>query len=116
MAAHVRKDDTVLVLAGNENGKTGKLLEIYPSKGRGRVDIQGKDVKKIKRHLKRGRSQKAPQGGIIEEARTYALSNLMLVCPKCNKPTRTGRRELPPDAAGKTRRARFCKSCDELVD
>ena len=116
MAAHVRKDDTVLVLSGNEHGKTGKLLEILTAKARARVDVQGKDVKKVKRHLRRGRSAKAPQGGIIEEARTYALSNLMLVCPKCNKPSRTGRRELAPDASGKSRRARFCKTCDELVD
>jgi large subunit ribosomal protein L24 len=116
MAAHVRKDDTVLVLAGNENGKTGKLLEIITRNGRARVEVTGKDVKKVKHHLKRGRSAKAPQVGIIEEARTYALSNLMLVCPKCNKPTRTGRRELAPDASGKARRVRFCKSCDELVD
>jgi large subunit ribosomal protein L24 len=116
MAAHVRKDDTVLVLSGNENGKTGKLLEVLTHKGRARVDVAGKEVSKVKRHLKRGRSQKAPQGGIIEEARTYDLSNLMLVCPKCNKPSRTGRRELPPDASGKSRRARFCKRCDELID
>lgn len=107
MAAHVKKDDVVQVLTGKERGKSGKVLEVLTGSGRARVE----KLMMLKRHLKRGRSQKAPQGGIIEEVGTIELSNLMLVCPKCNKPTRTGRREL---ADG--HRARFCKRCDELVD
>jgi large subunit ribosomal protein L24 len=107
MAAHVRKNDTVQVIAGKERGKSGKVLEVLPKAGRARVE----KLMMVKRHLKRGRSQTAPQGGIIDEVGTINLSNLMLVCPKCHKPARTGRREL---ADG--RRGRFCKKCDELVD
>lgn len=107
MAAHVRKDDLVQVINGKERGKSGKVLEILTKKGRARVE----KLMMVKRHLKRGRSAKAPQGGIIDEVGTIDLSNLMLVCPKCNKPTRTGRRELPNG-----RRGRFCKRCDQLVD
>lgn len=112
MAAHVRKDDLVHVIAGKEKGKSGKVLEILTKSGRARVE----KLMMVKRHLKRGRSQKAPQGGIIDEVGSIELSNLMLVCPKCNKPSRTGRRELPKDAQGKARRVRFCKRCDALVD
>jgi large subunit ribosomal protein L24 len=107
MAAHVRKDDLVQVLSGKERGKSGKVLEVLTKAGRARVE----KLMMVKRHLKRGRSAKAPQGGIIEEVGTINLSNLMLVCPKCNKPTRTGRRELPNG-----RRARFCKRCSQVVD
>jgi large subunit ribosomal protein L24 len=109
MASHIRKDDTVIALSGKERvtKKHGKVLEILTDKQRARVE----GFHTIKRHLKRGRSAKAPQGGIIEEVGTIELSNLMVVCPKCNKPSRTGRRELPGG-----RRARFCKKCNELVD
>jgi large subunit ribosomal protein L24 len=107
MAAHVRKHDLVEVTAGKEKGKRGKILEVIVHSGRARVE----KLMMIKKHLKRGRSPTAPQGGIIDEVGSINLSNLMLVCPKCGKPTRTGRREL---AEGK--RVRFCKKCQEVVD
>jgi large subunit ribosomal protein L24 len=106
MAAHVRKNDLVQVLTGKERGKSGKVLEILVKKNRARVE----KLMIIKKHLKRGRSQAAPQGGIIDEVGTIALSNLMLVCPKCKKPTRTGHK----DVNGKS--VRFCKSCEETID
>jgi large subunit ribosomal protein L24 len=107
MAAHVRKNDLVQVIAGKERGKSGKVLEVIPKHHRARVE----ELMMIKRHLKRGRSPKAPQGGIIDEVGTIHLSNLMLICPKCKKPNRTGRREMPDG-----RRARFCKGCKETID
>jgi large subunit ribosomal protein L24 len=106
MAAHVRKNDLVKVLAGKERGKTGKVLEILVKKNRARVE----KLMIIKKHLKRGRSQVAPQGGIIDEVGTIELSNLMLVCPKCKKPSRTGRKEVSGHSV------RYCKSCDETID
>jgi large subunit ribosomal protein L24 len=105
MAAHVRKNDLVQVLTGKERGKTGKVLEILVKKNRARVE----KLMIIKKHLKRGRSQSAPQGGIIDEVGTIELSNLMLVCPKCKKPSRTGHKEV----GGKS--VRFCKSCEETI-
>ncbi len=107
MAAHVRKNDLVQVMVGKERGKTGRVLEVLPKDARARVE----KLMMIKKHVKRGRSQKAPQGGIIDEVGTIALPNLMLVCPKCKKPSRTGRRER---ADG--RRVRFCKRCGEVID
>jgi large subunit ribosomal protein L24 len=106
MAAHVRKNDLVKVLSGKERGKTGKVLEILVKKHRARVE----KLMIIKKHLKRGRSQRAPQGGIIDEVGTIALANLMLVCPKCKKPSRTGHRAV----GGKS--VRYCKSCEEVID
>jgi large subunit ribosomal protein L24 len=107
MAAHVRKHDLVEVTSGKEKGKRGKILEILVKDGRARVE----KLMMIKKHLKRGRSQTAPQGGIIDEVGSINLSNLMLVCPKCSKPTRTGRRDL-----GEGKRVRFCKKCHEVID
>ncbi len=107
MAAHVRKNDTVQVIAGKERGKTGKILEVVTKTQRARVD----KLNIVKKHLKRGRSPKAPQGGIIDELGTIPLSNLMLVCPKCQKPSRTGRRDLPDG-----RRVRYCKRCDQAIE
>ncbi len=106
MSAHVRKNDLVQVMKGKERGNTGKVLEVLTKKHRARVE----KLMIVKKHLKRGRSPKAPQGGIIDEVGTIELSNLMLVCPKCKKPSRTGRRE----ENGK--RVRFCKSCEATID
>ncbi len=73
--AEIRKGDTVKVIAGKEKGKTGKVLEILRSKGRVRVE----KLMTVKRHLKKGRSQGNPEGGIIDQAGTIAISNVMVV-------------------------------------
>lgn len=71
----IRKGDTVKVIAGKEKGKTGKVLEILREKGRVRVE----KLMTVKRHVKKGRSQASPEGGIVEKAGTIALSNVMPV-------------------------------------
>src|SRR5512134_52185 len=71
----IRKGDTVKVIAGKEKGKSGKVLEILRSKGRVRVE----KLMTVKRHLKKGRSQGNPEGGIVEKAGTLAISNVMVV-------------------------------------
>jgi large subunit ribosomal protein L24 len=73
--AAIRKGDTVQVIAGKEKGKTGKVLEILEKKGRVRVE----KLMTVKRHVKKGRSQSNPDGGIVEMAGTIAISNLMVV-------------------------------------
>lgn len=103
---HVKKNDTVQVIAGKEKGKTGKVLGFHPSKGRVRVE----GVMMIKRHLKRGRTPSSPEGGIIEEPGTIHHSNLMLICPRCSKPTRAGHAEV----GGK--KVRACKKCKQPID
>ena len=102
---HVRKGDKVLILAGKDKGKEGKIIEAQPKKGR--VFVEG--VNKVKRHTKP--SQSAPQGGIVVKEAAVASSNVMLVCPECKKATRIKKNQL---ADGKFVRA--CKKCGEAVD
>jgi large subunit ribosomal protein L24 len=71
----IRKGSTVKVIAGKDKGKTGRVLEVLLEKGRVRVE----KVQQVKRHLKKGRSQANPEGGIMEKEGTVALSNVMVV-------------------------------------
>lgn len=73
--AEIRKGDTVKVIAGKEKGKSGKVLEVLREKGRVRVE----KLMTVKRHLKKGRSQANPEGGILEKDGTIAISNVMVV-------------------------------------
>ncbi len=73
--AEIRKGDTVQVIAGKEKGKQGKVLEILAAKGRVRIE----KLMTVKRHVKKGRSQSNPEGGIVEKAGTIAISNVMAV-------------------------------------
>ena len=101
----IRRNDTIVVIAGKEKGKRGKVLVVLPS--RNRVIVER--VNFIKRHQRP--TQKVRQGGIIEREGSLHVSNVMLVCGKCGKPTRTGTQIL---ADG--RRARVCRRCGEIVD
>ncbi|HEY7139580.1 MAG TPA: 50S ribosomal protein L24 [Methylomirabilota bacterium] len=101
----LRKNDTVLVIAGREKGKRGKVLFVLPAKERVIVE----HVNMVKRHQRP--TQKLRQGGIIEREAPLHVSNLMLVCGKCDKATRIGIQVLAND-----RRARVCRRCGELVD
>jgi large subunit ribosomal protein L24 len=83
--AEIRKGDTVKVIAGKEKGKTGKVLEVLRENGRVRVEKR----MTVKRHVRKGRSQANPEGGIIEKSGTIALSNVMVV----GKDDKTVRRE-----------------------
>ena len=103
--AHVRKGDTVMVVAGKERGKRGKVLRVIP--GKGRVLIE--HVNMIKKHQRP--TQKLRQGGIIEREGALALSNVLPICGSCDKPSRTGTKLL---ADG--RKVRTCKRCDEPID
>ncbi len=90
MARHVRKGDTVAVIAGKYKGKQGKVLEVLTDKDRVRVE----GVATIKRHLKPGRDPKVPQGGIIEKFGTIHISNVLPLDPQSGKPTRVGFKRL----------------------
>ena len=100
----VVKNDTVRVVSGNDRGKTGKVLKVFPKKER--VIVEG--IHFIKRHTKK--SQKNPQGGIIEKEASIHVSNIKVICPKCQKSTRLGRKVL---SDGK--RIRICKKCSEML-
>ncbi len=71
----IRKNDTVKVIVGKDKGKTGKVLEVLHAAGRIRVE----KVQMVKRHMKKGRSQATPEGGILDKTGTLAISNVMLV-------------------------------------
>jgi large subunit ribosomal protein L24 len=105
MRAHVRRGDLVAVLAGKERGKRGKVLRVHPEGGRVLVE----HVNMVKKHQRP--TQKLRQGGIIEREGFIHLSNVMVVCGKCDRPTRTGLRVL---ADG--RKVRVCRRCGESID
>jgi large subunit ribosomal protein L24 len=102
---HVKKDDMVMIIAGKDKGKSGKILRVLP--GKGRVVIENLNV--VKRHSRPTRTN--AQGGILEKEAPIDASNVVLVCDSCNKPTRTGIRFLEDGS-----KARFCKKCNEIVD
>ena len=98
----LRKDDTVMVIAGRERGKTGKVLRVLADNDR----VIVKRVNMVKRHVKpRGVQQ---PGGIQEKEASIHLSNVLPMCGRCNKPTRVGSRRL---AGGEVQR--ICKRCGE---
>jgi large subunit ribosomal protein L24 len=101
----IKRNDTVEVISGKEKGKRGKVLIVLRDKQRVIVER----VNFIKRHQRP--TQKVRQGGIIEREGSLHVSNVMLVCGKCGKPTRTGSQTLTDG-----RRVRVCKRCNEIVD
>ena len=102
---HVKRGDLVGVIAGRERGKRGKVLRVLPEKGR--VVIE--HVNMLKKHQRP--TQKLRQGGIIEREGPLALSNVLPICGRCDKPSRTGFTTL---ADG--RKSRVCRRCGESID
>ena len=101
----IRKNDTVLVIAGKDKGKKGKVRFVYPKDERMLVD----GVNFIKRHTRaRGAVR---QAGIIELEAPIHVSDVMLICSKCNHPTRIGFRFLTDG-----KKVRVCRSCGEVID
>src|ERR1043166_2544556 len=97
----LRKDDTIMVIAGKERGKTGKVLRVLADEDRVLIER----VNLVKRHVKpRGVQQ---PGGIQEKEAPIHLSNVLPICGRCNKPTRIGTRR----AGGEVQR--MCKRCGE---
>jgi large subunit ribosomal protein L24 len=100
----IRKNDKVRVVAGNDRGKEGKVLKVFPASGK----IIVEKVNLIKRHARP--SQRNPQGGIIEVEGPIDASNVMLVCPQSGKPTRTGHKVLSDGS-----RVRYSKKSGEML-
>jgi len=101
----IRKNDTVLVIVGKDKGKKGKVRFAYPKKERLLVD----GVNFIKKHTRARKG--ARQAGIIEQEAPINVSNVMLLCSKCNHPVRIGFRFLEDG-----RKVRVCRSCHEVID
>ena len=101
----IRKYDSVMVITGKERGKTGKVLRVLPDKDA----IIIERINLVKRHSKpRGPQQ---PGGIVEKEASIHVSNLMIMCDKCNAPVRMGTKIL---SDGK--KIRICRRCGEALD
>ena len=107
---HVRTGDTVLVLSGADKGKKGKVQKAFPETGR--VIVEGVNI--VKKHQK-PRGQGVP-GGIVEREAAINVSNVMIVCPKCGKPTRVGHKVNEGDGKLSRRKVRVCKKCSAVLD
>ncbi len=102
---HIQSGDTVKVLTGVDKNKTGTVRKVIPDEDRAIVEDVNYQYKTLQR------TQERPKGGIIQKEMPVHVSNLQLVCPNCNEPTRVGRRESPYG-----NNARYCKKCNEFVD
>jgi len=101
---HVKKDDNVFVLSGKDAGKTGKILKVIADDSR--VIVEGVNMS-VKHKKPKGRYQ---QGGIIHQESAISSSNVMLVCPKCKRPSKTGSKVLENGE-----KVRVCKACGETI-
>jgi len=101
---NIRKNDIVKVISGREKGKVGRVLKVDREKGR----IFVEKLNMVKRHIKPGKTH--PQGGIVEKEAPLAFSNVLIMCDKCNKPTRIA---MQVDPGGKRNRA--CKRCGDIL-
>lgn len=109
MALKVKRNDLVQVLRGKDRNRRGRVIRVIPDEGR--VVVEGINI--VKKHVRPRPGLR--QAGIVEMEAPIHISKVMLVCPKCNRPTRVGFRFLQ-EAAGKPRKVRYCKKCGEVVD
>ena len=106
LSSPIRKNDTVAVTTGKDSGKRGRVLRVLPETNR--VVVEG--VNMIKRHTKPNPGRQV-QGGVVEREAALHASNVQIVCPECNRPTRIGSRRLDDGS-----RVRFCRKCNGVVD
>jgi len=102
----IRKDDKVMVITGKDAGKLGKVLKVLRKKDRVLVE----KVNMVKRHM-RANPYRQQAGGIVEKEMPVHVSNLMVVCSACTKPTRVGYRYTEDG-----KKLRFCKKCNEVME
>ncbi|NPB03752.1 MAG: 50S ribosomal protein L24 [Thermotogae bacterium] len=105
MAQKIRTGDMVVVISGKYKNNRGRVLKVFPKKGRAMVE----DVNLVKRH--RGKRHGLDEGRIEEKLAPIYLSKLKLICPKCGQPTRVGFRFLEDG-----KKVRYCKKCGEVID
>jgi large subunit ribosomal protein L24 len=101
---HIRVNDTVEVLTGDDRGVRGKVLSVDRNAGKLIVE----SVNRVYKHVRR--SQRNPQGGRLSKEMPIQISNVLLVCSACNRRTRTGARYRPDGS-----KERFCKKCGKSL-
>ena len=104
--SRLRKNDQVMVIAGRDRGKRGKVLRIFPERNRAIIER----INMIKRHT-RPNPQQNIKGGLVEREGSIDVSNLMVVCSECDRPTRP-RHKLLNDG----RKVRVCHQCEGVID
>ena len=106
----VKSGDTVKVISGEDKGKTGKVTKAFPETGK--IIVEG--VAMVKKHQK-PRGQGMP-GGIIDKEAAIPASKVMVVCPKCGKPTKVGHKFVEGEGKASRRKVRVCKECNATID
>ncbi|MBK8550605.1 MAG: 50S ribosomal protein L24 [Ignavibacteria bacterium] len=109
LKTRIKKNDSVKVVSGNSKGSVGKVLFIDREKGR--VIVEGVNI--IHRHTKP--NQKNQQGGIVKREAPINISNVMLMCPKTNQPTRIGMNLIKDEKTGKVTKMRLSKKSGEII-
>lgn len=104
MNTYLKKKDTIVVLAGKDKGKTGKILKLMKDEGRVLVE----KINLVKKHSRP--TQANPQGGITEKELPISISNVALLCKKCEKGVRIGKKVLDDGS-----KVRYCKKCGEIL-
>lgn len=102
---HIKKDDMVRVMSGDDKNKTGKVLEVIPAEGK--VVVEGVNI--VSKHTKPRKQGEV--GGIVKKEAAIDASKVMHICGKCNKPTRIGRKVLEDG-----KKVRVCKNCNEMFN
>jgi large subunit ribosomal protein L24 len=107
---NIKKGDTVLIITGKDRGKQGIVSRALPQVNK--VIVEGLNI--AKKHIRpQGQTR---QGGIIEKAMPLQVSNTMLICSECGKPTRVGHDRRPMGADQKMRSVRVCKKCEKVIE
>jgi len=101
----IKKEDRVVVINGKDRGKIGKVLAVFPKEDRVLVER----ISFVTHHSKRQGYRQ--QGGIFQREASIHISNVMLICPRCNRQTRTARKKLETGF-----RVRVCKKCHEVAE
>jgi len=101
----LKKNDLVMVVSGRERGKSGRVLRVLPQKNRVLIE----KINFVKRHTRP--SGQTKQGGIVEKEAPVHISNVMVVCEKCNLPVRVGKKVLDDG-----KKVRMCRKCGEILD
>ena len=105
MSFRVRRNDVVVVLAGKDKGKRGTVVRVIPREKR--IVVEGVNI--ISRHI--GQRHGVRQTGIIQQEAPLDLSNVKLICPRCDKPSGIGSRFLEDGV-----KVRVCKACNEVLE
>ena len=107
---NIKKGDTVLIITGKDRGKQGIVSRALPQVNK--VIVEGLNI--AKKHIRpQGQSR---QGGIIEKAMPLQVSNTMLICTECGKPTRVAHDRRPMGTDQKMRTVRVCKKCQKVIE